>query len=287
MSESKILTIESKKKDTGYEFRDESVEVAVDDFFLHKYGVSYYTYSKSMLEEVTELEILKADDISELSRMPYIAKLTLEGGGFLDLRVLENLPLLRELHLIDVTGRPHEGYLKLNKLNTLSVKGTFSLHMDEIRRFPKLRHLKLSDYGNADLYGIQYMPCLRSFELTDTNLTDVFNLCMCRRPIRFKASADVMWKLYSARRTKELLSIIADNISKLEPGARPKRKDDDGTIEGKKTPVFNSESMTKDAFVAMKAVLLLLQSMDDSENGITELINNAYYSELEEEDMPF
>jgi hypothetical protein len=45
--------------------------------------------------------------------------------------------------------------------------------------------------------------------------------------------------------------------------------------------------MTKDAFVALKAVLLLLQSLDDSQNGITELINNAYFNELDEEDMPF
>jgi hypothetical protein len=185
-----------------------------------------------MLEEVTELEVLKAENLSELSKMPYITKLTLKGGDSFDLRVLEGLPLLKELHLLDITAASHDGYLELNKLNTLSVKGVYSLRMQDIRQFHKLRHLKLSNYGNTDLYGIQYMPCLRSLELTETNLIDVFYLCMCRRPIRFMASAEVLWKLYSTRRVRELLSIIADNISKLEPEAHPKRKDDENTLNG-------------------------------------------------------
>lgn len=133
------------------------------------------------------------------------------------------------------------------------------------------------------------MQCLRSFELTETNLTDVFNLCMCRRPIRFKASADVLQKLYSTRRVKELLPIIADNIVKLEPGARLRRHDDAdvSTRNGEAVLTYRSDSMTKEAFVAMKAALLILQAMDDCEHGITHLIMTAYYAELQEEDMPF
>jgi integrase len=108
MGEPKVLLLGTQKKENEYAFSDQSIGYAVDEFFLHKYGVSYYTYNKSMLEEVTELEVLKAENLSELSKMPYITKLTLKGGDSFDLRVLEGLPLLKELHLLDITAASHQ-----------------------------------------------------------------------------------------------------------------------------------------------------------------------------------
>ena len=82
---------------------------------------------------------------------------------------------------------------------------------------------------------------------------------------------------------------IADNIVKLEPGARLRRHDDAdvSTRNGEAVLIYRSDSMTKEAFVAMKAALLILQAMDDCEHGITHLIMTTYYTELQEEDMPF
>ncbi len=154
-------------------FTDGSIDAAVREIL----GVDADTVIfSSDLWTITELTLPQgADSYLELANLPYLQKLTIEGGSALNLEGLTNLTALQELTVRDMNLRTSDLSIvaSLPNLQKLTLTGCGLSGIDHLSNAPGLTWVDLSNNSIQDFSALSFMSDLVYLDLSHNGLTSL------------------------------------------------------------------------------------------------------------------
>jgi len=176
--------------------------------------------TKVDLEKVTGLRFYHKQ-LTELpkglEKLTQLTKLSLLGNRLTDVKVLEKLTQLKELHLENnqLTELP-KGLEKLSQLTNLSLSDNQLTNVKGLEKLTQLTRLSLYRNQLTDVKGLEKLTKLTSLELRFNQLTDVKGL---EKLTKLRG----LYLSFNPDLTKAQIAELQKVLPKCEIGSRPKK----------------------------------------------------------------